>query len=328
MGRTGKYYDELFRTFWAYRRKSGFDNSVFDETHPEEKGPPVFQHAYADQNVLVPPEAKPEVVRAIRTAIARQDRHKHFRSMRSSQALAQSVFAGLDVLKRIDALAGLSAEEGEPAFFDTSQGENMTLEHRVVGLREPRSTSADVFFSGSRRIAVEVKYGEAEFGRCSRPKLRPDDPGYERDHCDGRYAVQRNRTERCPLTERDIRYWAFVPELFGWSRDVDHSPCPLNSTYQIARNVLAACVHGDGSVDTESAHALVIYDARNPAFHDGGKADQQWRAALGALRYPHLLRRVSWQRVARHLAQFRDLEWLILGLSEKYGIRPDAAQPR
>ena len=39
--------------------------------------------------------------------------------------------------------------------------------------------------------------------------------------------------------------------------------------------------------------------------------------------YPRLLRRVSRQRVSRHLGQFRDLEWLVFGLSEKYGIRPD-----
>ena len=43
--------------------------------------------------------------------------------------------------------------------------------------------------------------------------------------------------------------------------------CPLQGTYQLARNVLAACVQPDGTVDANSGHALVIYDDRNPAAH-------------------------------------------------------------
>jgi hypothetical protein len=203
----------------------------------------------------------------------------------------------------------------------------MTLEHRVSVLGEPRPTSVDAFFLGPAKVAVEVKFAEDAFGRCSRPGLTPDKPNYERDHCDGSFAVQRGRTARCSLSERGIRYWQFVPHLFAWSGEQDHHPCPLELTYQLVRNVLAACVGEGETLDAENGHPLVIYDARNPAFHPGGAADVQWWATVRALRYPRLLRRVSWQRMATHLEQFRDLDWLTGGLRSKYGIQPPAYRP-
>ena len=144
---------------------------------------------------------------------------------------------------------------------------------------------------------------------------------FARGHCDGSFAIQRNRTEQCSLSELGINYWQFVLHLFVWTAAEDHRPWPLNFTYQLVRNVLAACVGDGAQLDTEKGHALVIYDARNPAFHSGGLADAQWWAAVRALRYPRLLRRVSWQRIAAHLDQFRDLDWLTGALGDKYGIR-------
>ena len=35
------------------------------------------------------------------------------------------------------------------------------------------------------------------------------------------------------------------PTLFVWSADRNMKPCPLDGTYQLARNVLAACVRPD-----------------------------------------------------------------------------------
>lgn len=122
-------------------------------------------------------------------------------------------------------------------------------------------------------MAVEVKFTEVEFGRCSRPRLQPSDANFERDHCDGTYTVQRRRTERCTLTQLGVRYWQYAPMLFTWDAEQDHRPCPLAATYQLVRNILAACVREDGSVDATTSHALVIYDARNPAFQPGGLAD-------------------------------------------------------
>jgi hypothetical protein len=75
---------------------------------------------------------------------------------------------------------------------------------------------------------------------------------------------------------------------------------------------------------------LTIYDARNSSFHPGGDADLQWWAAVRALRYPRLLRRMSWQRLVTHQEQFRDLDWLTAGLRDKYGLKSEcpAAQAR
>jgi hypothetical protein len=100
----------------------------------------------------------------------------------------------------------------------------------------------------------------------------------------------------------------------------------LDLTYQVVRNVLAACLADDGKLSTDRAHALVIYDARNPAFFPGGMADLQWWAAIRALRYPRLLRRISCQRIAAHLHQFHDLDWLTEALADKYGIRANGSE--
>jgi hypothetical protein len=248
--------------------------------------------------------------------IPQSKRHLYFRSMSSSQALTQSVFAGLAAVNRLDALAGLSAEDGSPAFFERAAGYAMELEHRVSNLHERIATSIDALFVGPTNIAVEVKFAEHEFGRCSRTRLAVD----HRNYCDGSYAIQRERRERCSLSEGGIRYWEFIPDLFDWSRDQDHLSCPLEFTYQLARTVLAACVGKDGA-NTENVHALVVYDDRNPAFSPGGRADVQWQKATCGLRNPRVLRRVSWQTLARRLEQFRDLEWLTTALAAKYGIR-------
>jgi hypothetical protein len=316
------YLEDLFRTFWAYRRSSFEpDDDVFDPRYVEGTHPPVFRQTHSDRNLINPPAARSDIIAAIAAMISPKNRHRAFASMRSSQALTQSVFAGLAQLDRLDALEDLEAEDGCPAFFDSAAGHELTLEHRVSTLDEPRPTSVDAFFNGPTKVTVEVKFTEPEFGRCSRPLLRPQDPSFARGHCDGSFTIQRNRTKRCSLSELGVNYWQFVPHLFVWTAEEDYRPCPLNFTYQLIRNVLAACV-GDGAhLDTEKGHALVIYDARNPAFHSGGLADAQWWAAVRALRYPRLLRRVSWQRIAAHLDQFRDLDWLTGALGDKYGIR-------
>ena len=97
-------------------------------------------------------------------------------------------------------------------------------------------------------------------------------------------------------------------------------PCPLQGTYQLASNVLAACVQPDETVDANSGHALVIYDDRSPAFLPGGEAAQQWEAATRALVQRSRLRRCSWQRLVAQLATDPDLAWLVNGLAAKYGI--------
>lgn len=84
-----------------------------------------------------------------------------------------------------------------------------------------------------------------------------------------------------------------------------------------AAAVLAATVMSSGEV---GGHALIVYDARNPAFRVGGEADCQWEAAVGECLVPGLLRRVSWQRLLGFITSAPELTWLVNGVRGKYGI--------
>lgn len=310
------YLDAVNRSAWSWadRHHAGQLDDV-----RRERRPPVLRREHAAMNVLVPADA----MRAshIRAAIRPDQRHRHFASLRSSQALAQSVFGALAAVDRLDLLAGIAAECGRPAFFDDRRGWTLAFEHEVHALGEPRPTSVDVLLAGpDRQVAVECKFTEAEFGTCSRPRLRPEDPSYAAQRCDGSYRAQAGRSERCALTAIGVRYWEHLPDLFAWPANRDHAPCPFGEVYQLARNALAAALTPDGKLDASRGHALVLYDARNPAFDAGGTADQQWEAALAACLVPGLLRRLSWQLLLVFLAGAPELAWLIDGLREKYGL--------
>ena len=288
--------------------------------------PPVLKREFEDKNVLVPPDE--QRADAIRKVIPER-RHKHFNSLKSSQALAQSIFGALLVFDRLDVLAGIAAECGRPAFFADNRAWDLEMEHKVDTLNEkpPSRTSIDVLFSNrTQRVAVECKFTEKEFGMCSRTdrKLKLKDPS---KYCDGNYRVQSGRRERCALTETDIRYWQYLPRIFNWPAESDHFPCPFNPGYQLARNALGACFAPNGAFDPSQGHVLVVYDARNPAFQQGGKAERQWQGLLDACCVPGLLRRTSWQRLAAAIAAKPDFTWLSNGLHDKYGIEPVASGP-
>ena len=275
----------------------------------------------ASRAVLVPSD--PVKSHEILAALPKGERHRWFRSLKSSQALTQSVFGAVSAFGRLDLLDDVTAECGRHAFLERTNGASLVLEHRVQTLREPRPTSVDVLLGAPcRRVAIECKFTECEYGTCSRPKLKPDDSTYQEQHCDGNYRVQRKRSERCALTEIGVRYWTYLPDLFEWRACGDLLPCPLSPVYQLARNALAATVTGTGFAP-ESGHVLTVYDARNPEFAAGGKARQQYDSAVAACRIPGLLRRVSWQRVAGALAVAPELAYLVAGLEEKYGIQAE-----
>ena len=323
MGAYDDYLSAVVDRFWVYaEREFGDRPELLKRPERSANRPPEFVVGAAEHNLLYPPNAELRVRQAIVTSLPTSKRHCHFASMRSSQALAQSVFGSLVALGKAGVLAGLTTDDGLPT---VRSGVTVGMEYLVQHLGERRSkTSVDVWLDdGDQRVAVECKFTEPDFGRCSRPTLRPGkDANYDRDHCDGSYTRQRGRRTRCSLTEIGVRYWQYLPELFDWPADSDMKPCPLDGTYQLARNVLAACVQPDGTVDADGGHALVIYDERNPAFLPGGAAARQWEAATGALvRWP-LLRRCSWQRLVAHLATDPDLAWLVNGLAAKYGLDP------
>ena len=271
------------------------------------------------KGVLVPPNSSK--ANDIRAAIPGSQRHRWFHSLKSSQVLTQSVFGAVHAFDRLDLLQDVTAECGRPAFFEDHCGSSLVFEHEVRGLEEPRPTSIDVLLSGpQKRVAIECKFTEQEFGACSRPQLRPDDATYSDQHCDGRYRVQRERSERCALTEIGIQYWRHLPHLFDWPADRDHVPCPFADVYQLARNALAAALMPDGALDPVTGHVLVVYDARNPAFREIGKAERQWGSATAACHVPGLVRRLSWQHLMAAMARAPELAYLVEGVGRKYGL--------
>ena len=154
---------------------AGYENALFghlwlwaDRYHSHELDggkrigrPPVLRRELASKNVLVPPN--PTRASGIVSAISSKAHHRCFRSLKSSQALAQSVFGALGSFGRLDLLDGVIAECGRPAFLEDTRGASLVLEHHVRTLGEPRPTSVDMLLEArSRRVAVECKLTERE----------------------------------------------------------------------------------------------------------------------------------------------------------------------
>ena len=316
------YKKDLIARFWEYQREYFADWQKYCERPFQPHGrPPVFLKHTAHHNILMEPGLSPIRQKQLLDEVPANARHRWFRSMKSSQALAQSVFANLKIINCLHYLAEVTDESGEPLFGDAPViPSNLTLEYAVSFLGEPRPTNLDVFISGDYQVAIECKFTETEVGKCSRPGLKKRDSNYETDYCDGNYSRQRGRKARCSLTEIGVLYWKYVPELFVWRDDTDHKPCPLDKNYQLVRNLLAACIRPDGSSSPKRGHVLIIYDERNPAFKEDGHGFTAYEETRAALKTPSLLRKCSWQRITGHLRTKADLSWLTELFAVKYGL--------
>ena len=312
------YRKALIAGFWEYQKEQFSDwQTYFERPFSPDDRPPVFEKHTANHNVLMEPDISPDKQKDLLNEIPESARHRWFRSMRSSQALAQSIFGNLKISDCLHYMGELLDESGEPLFGKAEvTSENFSMEYVVDFLDEPRPTNVDGFISGDYQVAIECKFAETEVGTCSRPRLKKRDPNY----CDGTYTRQRDRGERCSLTEIDVRYWRYVPVLFTWRNDTDLMPCPLYSNYQLVRNLLAACIRPDGTRSPETGHMVLIYDERNPAFQMGGRGFTAYEETRAALKVPSLIRKCSWQRITGHLRNKARLEWLCEQLAQKYGL--------
>jgi hypothetical protein len=324
------YVEALRKNFSDYRGKRFAEQDQLFEDRTEEDrteedrpkiGPVVFQKPYADHNILMPPSATPQQQTDIIKSLPKTRRHKHFRSMQSSQALVQSIFGTIKVFQQSAMLSAIVAENDQPAFGPRGNGMTLVLEKKIktLGEQPTRETSADVWWStDGYQVAVECKLGEEYFGKCSRPTLKLDDPEY----CDGNYARRKGGEYFCALTEIGVQYWDHLNQVCGsdWAPNVEHRPCPLEPTYQLIRNILAACVSDDRKLDIGNGHALVIYDERNPTMSLGGKGHDQWVRVTSALKAPNCLRRISWQSFIGQWPSNEVLDWLKEEVAEKYGL--------
>ena len=84
---------------------------------------------------------------------------------------------------------------------------------------------------GEPRVAAECTYTEREFGRCSRPTVRPGRTVHDdRDHGDGSDTRPRGRRTNGSLTEPPVRDWPYWREWFDGSADRHMNPGPLDGT--------------------------------------------------------------------------------------------------
>jgi hypothetical protein len=312
------YKADLNRRYWEYQ-KSRFP--VLERPFAQDERPPVFITRESWRNIIINPDASEVEVDKLLALVPEGEKHKWYRSMNSSQALAQSVLGNLAIHDSLHTLSELKDDDGLGLFGKAHiSSKNFEMEYKVKYLGEPRSTSLDGYISGDYRVAIECKFTEAEVGTCSRPRLKPSASNYKHEHCNGNYSFQRGRKERCSLTEIDVQYWRYVPKLFKWKVDSDISPCPLHKNYQLVRNILAVGVKPDGSTSLNDGHALLIYDERNPAFQKNGVGLITYMETKEALQEPTMLRKCSWQRIARLLREKDVLPWLTENLRLKYGL--------
>ena len=236
--------------------------------------------------------------------LPRGRRHRWFRSMASSQALAVSVFGTM--LKRGDLLllADLSDRNGQPLLPDLILAGEPVFDYRVTTLNERTPTSVDLFLPGRNgHVAIECKLMEREVGHCSRV------PNF----CNGEYTPA-----GCWLTRRGVAYWQHIPKLFAWDAQRPQSPCPIRRPYQLVRTLLAAAIDEQGQVYGRPT-ALLVYDANNPFFAEGREA-RLFHEVQAAITPPTVLKRVSWQTIARALEAQGRYGDLLGYLEDKYGI--------
>lgn len=314
-----EYEAVLCRQLWKYANAHPEWSAFFDRNEESDTRPPVFLQAYQGLNLIHDPLLASDLHLEQLPLHAGKDLHRWFRSMKSSQALTESIFLNLFENDCMNLLTSV-VDDDELPLMGSWQGssDGIICEYEVSWLGEPRPTSIDVFFNGDYRVAVECKLTEREFGSCSRPRLKPEISEY----CNGSYEIQKNRSQRCSLAEIGVKYWDFVPQIFKWNTGIDLKPCPLRFNYQLVRNVIAATTWEDGGFSTKRGHALVLYDARNPEHNPGGKAYRAFSATKSAIHDSSGLRRCSWQKLLGQLSGTPKLEWIISELRLKYGLEP------
>jgi len=313
-----RFYNDLLHRYWRYQEKHFQPvRKYFDQPNLDYQRPPVFLQEKAHNNILTPPNSDMDYRNRLFKLINQKEHHVWFRSMNSSQALALSVLGNLYLHDKLSILTNLTDDNDDGLLLCEKiiSFNKFCMEQKINYLNERRSTSIDAFIPGEVQIAIECKFTEFQIGSCSRPRLTK----YDKNYCDGSYSRQGIRKERCPLTENKVMYWEYIPYFFKWNKEKDIENCPLHYNYQMVRNILAAGVKKDSTVSSKNGYVILIYDDRNPACHSGGKIFQSYYEIKEALISPEMLRKISWQKIIRHMRAKDILPWLTRELNQKYG---------
>ena len=304
------YGSKIADQLWAFAEKQGRKAPGLLESRRINQSirPPVYRKEHKNQNLISPPSLvdSDEFLQSLVEGIKL---HHWFRSAKSSQALTISVFRNLELMGKLPVLGQVENHEGARPFQQTdSTGGSVMLEYEIKGLMgEPQPTSVDVFLSGDPQIFVECKFTEAEIGPCGMPNGTKERPA----QCNGDYSIKKSSKFRCPLTKKGVKYWDFLPKFTNIENDRDYIPCPIRHNYQLIRNSLVAGL--------KRGRVVLVYDARNPQFMDGGDAMIAFQSCKNILKSRDKLLRVSWQEITSTLSMVAETKWLADALTEKYG---------
>jgi hypothetical protein len=132
------YKANLNERYWAYQESQFPDWQAFFERPNAPNGrPPVFLEREAWHNLIVNPDANPQEADRLLKLVSEPDRHKWFRSMNSSQALAQSVLGNLAIHGFLKDLAELRDDEGNVLLgkVQISSKQELSVSAKYLGYR-------------------------------------------------------------------------------------------------------------------------------------------------------------------------------------------------
>lgn len=267
----------------------------------------VFLREQEDLNLLNP---------TLASFIPRHNRHKWFRSMLSSQALAVSALGTMAQRRELPLLSELQCDDSlmlapEKLDFHLKAFE-FTPKWLEMGKRK---SQIDAYAESPRwRLAIECKLTEPDVGHCQMSKDGEPQTAY--DELPGYKFCNR-------VMYNGAAYWRYWPEI-------SHLPlpeacaddCPMHRTYQLARNVICAGIDQETGGFDGRGTALLLYDERNPSFQVNGDGLRSYETLKKALKDTSMLRSATWQSLAGLLVVSGGYEDLLLFLKEKYGIQP------
>src|SRR5687767_11798058 len=107
-----QYVGSLTGSLWTYsRQRFGSGSALLDPRYSGPRNPPVFRPEHADMNVIASSDL--DVALQVRQLIPKPNRHRWFRSMKSSQALTLSIFGHLKALGLARVLTQVETEDAE-----------------------------------------------------------------------------------------------------------------------------------------------------------------------------------------------------------------------